>query len=284
MKRSLYPAVILILAVCASLTCAAALVRIEEWSLPKSDRFPHDPAVAPDGSLWYTGMGSNSLGRLDVKSGEFRSYPLKTPDSGPHGLVADRDGAIWFTANYKGYIGRLDPKSGKVEEYRLPDKAAHDPHTLVFDPQGKLWFTVQQGNFVGRLDPATGRVELKRLQTPDARPYGIAVTAKGVPLFCEFGTNRIGRIDPATMAITEYQLPEGARPRRLAITADGAVWYSESGVRPNTLVRFDPTTHAFAREPIPSGGGVVRNMVATPAGHLYLACSDVNKVAVVETR
>jgi len=33
-----------------------------------------------------------------------------------------------------------------------------------------------------------------------------------------------------------------------------------------------------------TGGGVVRNMVATPTGHLYLACSGVNKVAVVEMR
>jgi streptogramin lyase len=48
-------------------------------------------------------------------------------------------------------------------------------------------------------------------------------------------------------------------------------------------VRFDPKSEAFSKETIPSGGGVVRNMVATPDGHLYLACSGVNKVAVVDT-
>jgi virginiamycin B lyase len=60
------------------------------------------------------------------------------------------------------------------------------------------------------------------------------------------------------------------------------VWYSESGVSPNTLIRFDPRTQTFARATIPSGGGVVRNMVATPDGRLYLACSGVNKVGIVE--
>jgi len=60
------------------------------------------------------------------------------------------------------------------------------------------------------------------------------------------------------------------------------VWYSESGVSPNTLIRFDPRTQTFARTAIPSGGGVVRNMVATPDGKLYLACSGVNKVGIVE--
>ena len=60
------------------------------------------------------------------------------------------------------------------------------------------------------------------------------------------------------------------------------VWYSESGVKPNTLVRFDPQSETFRSEAIPSGGGVVRNMVATSDRHLYLACSGVNKVAVVD--
>ncbi|MGD0586190.1 MAG: lyase [Oryzomonas sp.] len=238
MKRKLDLVIVLILAVCATLAYASVPVRIEEWAIPSGDVFPHDPAVAPDGALWYTGMGSNTLGRLDVKTGQFRSYPLKTPDSGPHGLVADRDGAIWFTANYKGYIGRLDPKSGVVTEFPLPDKAARDPHTLVFDAQGMIWFTVQQGNFVGRLDPATGRIALKRPPTADARPYGIAVNARGIPFFCEFGSNRIGSIDPATMAITEYRLPKGARPRRIAISADDMIWYTD--YRRGYLGRLDP--------------------------------------------
>jgi virginiamycin B lyase len=60
------------------------------------------------------------------------------------------------------------------------------------------------------------------------------------------------------------------------------VWYSESGVEPNTLAVFDPKSKSFRSWPIPSGGGVVRNMVATPDGKLYLACSGVNKVAVAE--
>jgi virginiamycin B lyase len=62
------------------------------------------------------------------------------------------------------------------------------------------------------------------------------------------------------------------------------VWYSESGVRPNTIVRFDPRTRGFARAEIPSGGGVVRNMSATDDGRLYIACSGVDKVGVVAAR
>ena len=60
------------------------------------------------------------------------------------------------------------------------------------------------------------------------------------------------------------------------------IWYSESGVRGNTLVRFDTGTEQFQSWLIPSGGGVVRNMMATSDGNLVMACSGVNRVALVE--
>jgi virginiamycin B lyase len=65
---------------------------------------------------------------------------------------------------------------------------------------------------------------------------------------------------------------------------DGIVWYSESGVSPNTLVRFDPMSGAFQTWPIPGGGGVVRNMMATRDHRLVLAESGAGKLALVDIR
>ena len=307
---------------------ARAPVTIKEWDVPTPHSRPHDPAVAPDGSLWYTGQMANKLGRFDPKTEQFKEFPLKTPDSGPHGLVADKDGNIWFTAISKGYIGRLNPLTGQITEYRMPDPHATDPHTPVFDQQGILWFTMEESNFVGRLEPRTGGIRLKQVPTPQAVPYGIAVLPSGVPYFCEFGTNKIASIDPKNMGITEYKMPEGSRPRRLAVapdgsiyysdfergylghfdlvtkkvdewkspggegsepygitvTPDGIVWYSETGVKPNNLVRFDPKTKTFSSTPVPSGGGVIRNMAATKDGRVYLACSGVNKIGIAQVQ
>ena len=315
---------LLVLSVFTLAAGAEVKVRITEYDVPTINSRPHDPAAAPDGALWFTGQQANIIGRLDPKAGTIREYRLKTPDSGPHGLVADNEGNIWFTANYKGYIGRLNPATGEVVEYKIPDPAARDPHSLVFDKKGILWFTCQSSNFVGRLDPKTGAVKLTSSPTRGSLPYGIVVTAKGIPFYCEFGSNELASIDPDTMIITEHRLPDGARPRRLAAvsdtiyytdyargylgrldistdkvkewrspggaaskpygiaaTADGVIWYSESGVSPNTIVRFDPATTTFSSWPIPSGGGVVRNMVAGSGGDLYIACSGANKVGVV---
>jgi virginiamycin B lyase len=132
-------------------------------------------------------------------------------------------------------------------------------------------------------------IMLKKVPTPRALPYRIAVNSKGVPFFCEFGTNRLARIDPQAMDITEY-VQLGARPRRLAFTPNDMVYYSdnargyvETGLTPNRLIGFNPTTQTFSTPtPISSGGSVVRNMVATPDGKLYLACSGVNKIGIAE--
>src|SRR5438105_3241432 len=141
--------------VVALLSCALGVsasfgnVVIREWDVPTPNSRPHDPAVAPDGALWYTGQLANKLGRLDPKTGVIKEFALKTPESGPHGLAADKDGNIWFTANFKAYIGRLDPRTGAVTEYPMPDPRAHDPHTLVFGRDGTIFFTTQESNFVG---------------------------------------------------------------------------------------------------------------------------------------
>jgi virginiamycin B lyase len=209
----------------------------------------------------------------------------------------------------------------------MPDTAARDPHTPLFDPNGMLWFTVQQGNFIGKLDPKTGKVTLKQSPTPRSNPYGLRMDSKGTPWYCEFGSNKIAHVDPATMEIKEYILPEGARPRRFTIAAndviyysdhqrgylgrldpktgkieewpspggpasrsyaittlpDGTIWYSESNVTPNTIVRFDPKDNSFMKWPIPSGGNVLRHFVPNREGNkIYIASSGANKVGVVE--
>jgi len=300
-------------------------VSIKEWTVPTLGSRPHDPEPGPDGSIWWTGMFANVIGRFDPKSGQFKEFPLKTPASGPHGLELDKDGNLWFTANSKAYIGKLDPKTGEVTEYKLPEDV-RDPHTPLFAPNGMLFFTAQNANYIGRINPKTGEIKLQKTPTERSNPYGMVMTTKAVPFVCDFGTNKIIRIDPETLAIKEYELPNTeSRPRRIAISPDdiiwyadysrgylgrldpatgkvsewaspsgprsqpygitylnGAIWYVESAIKPNVLVRFDMKTEKFQSWIIPGGGGVVRNIKSTDDGKIVMAESGVNKIALVE--
>jgi virginiamycin B lyase len=302
-------------------------VTIDQWMTPSKPAYPHDPAVAPDGSIWYTGQRANVIGRFDPKTQQFKEFALPTANSGPHGLQADKDGNIWYTGNAAGLIGKVDAKTGKVTEYKMPNPKARDPHTIAILPDGRLFFTVQAGNFIGTLDPkaADGAIKLVESPTVNSRPYGVRLTSKGVPFFDLFNSNKIASADPKTLVITEYPLPDkAARPRRIAIgrddtvwygdyargylghldpktgkveefqspggaesrpyaidvTADGAVWYVETGDdTKNMLVRFNPETKKFKTWPIPGGGGTVRNMEIDRNGDIWLAESGVGKIS-----
>lgn len=61
--------------------------------------------------------------------------------------------------------------------------------------------------------------------------------------YTDYERGYLGHFDPTTRKFEEWssQSGSGSNPYGIAIT-DGTVWCSESGVKPNTLVRLDPKT------------------------------------------
>src|SRR5260370_7759436 len=69
-----------------------------------------------------------------------------------------------------------------------------------------------------------------------------------------FGTNRVGRINPADGGLRVFPLPDpGARPRRLVVDAAGIVWYTDYAR--GRLGRLDPATGAVRDFVCPAGDG-----------------------------
>ena len=226
-------------------------VSITEWTVPWPNSRPRDPAVAPDGRVWFVGQVGNYVARLDPATGAFKRFEID-PGVLPHDVVVDAKGNAWYAGNGNGTIGRIDAATGSITRYPMPSPDAKDPHTQVFDKQGNIWFTLQQSNQVGRLNMASGKIELVKMTTPGARPYGITLDPTGRPYFCLFGTNKLGTIDPRTLELKEYPLPDPkSRPRRIARTSDGGIWYVD--YTRGYLGRLDPKTGATKEWENPSG-------------------------------
>src|SRR5687767_5746320 len=64
---------------------ATPVVAVVEYEIPRPGNFPHDPAVGPDGIVWYTDQTNSFIGRLDPSTGAITDFPTPTPMSGPHG-------------------------------------------------------------------------------------------------------------------------------------------------------------------------------------------------------
>jgi virginiamycin B lyase len=165
------------------------------------------------------------------------------------------------------------------------DSPSSTGYGIVVLPDNTPFFCEFGTNKLASIDPSTMRIREYSLPSAGARPRRIALAPDGTLYYTDFARGYLGHFDPSDgKLLKEWLSPGGSEsePYGIAIAHDGEVWYSESGVRPNTLVRFDPKSESFSTKQIPSGGGVVRNMVATPDRRLYLACSGVNKVAVVD--
>jgi virginiamycin B lyase len=103
--------------------------------------------------------------------------------------------------------------------------------------------------------------------------------------YTDYARGYLGRLDPSSGEVREWPSPSGSRSEPYGIsTVDGVIWYSESGTKPNTVVRFEPRTGDFQSWPIPGGGDIVRNTSVAPDGAVVLANSLVNQVTVVRVQ
>jgi len=190
---------------------------------------------------------------------------------------------LWFTVEEGNAIGRLDPTSSEITVTEVPTPHAK-PYGIVVSSGGVPFFCEFGTNRLASIDPKTRHVTEYTLPHAESRPRRLALAADDTLYFSDYARGYLGHFDPRTGNTKEWASPGGkkSRPYAIAVTKDGRVWYSESGVKPNTIVRFNPGTEKFDVEPVPGGGGVIRNMVTARDDRLYIAESGVNKVGIIE--
>jgi virginiamycin B lyase len=202
----------------------------------------------------------------------------------PHSLAFDRSGILWFTLQQSNMIGHLDPSTGEIKLVTAPT-ARSRPYGIMVNSQGVPFVALFGTNKIARIDPKMMEIREYPLPEASARPRRIAFTSDDVVWYTDFPRGYLGRLDPASGQVTEWQSPGGSKSEPYGIVAaKGVICYSESGTKPNTVVRFDPKTQQFQTWPILSGGYIVRKMDVTPDGNPVLATSTVNGVALVEVK
>lgn len=262
---------------------------MKEYKLPEGSR-PHGIAEAPDGSIWFTGNGNATVGRVDPKTGDVKVYKTQARD--PHTPLFHPNGNLYFTAQGARMIGRLDPRTGELEEVPTP---AANPYGLKVDANGLLWVAFNgpaldrpggqpiEGARIASMDPQTMEFRVYDLPDPASRVRRLDLASDGTIWFVNSSRGRIGKLDPRTGDVKEWESPSGPSSHPYAIAVvDDVVWYNESNQRPDVLVRFDPRTEKFQSFPIPSGYGIIRNMFVTRKGELLIHQSSSNRFGMVK--
>src|SRR5579863_1692609 len=195
-------------------------------------------------------------------------------------------------ADMPGYAKTLRPFSSDAMnivyvEYDMP-APSRMPFSAAPDKNGYLWIPdFGLANKITRLDPKTG--EMKDFSIPFTGTGGIhsaVPAADGSVWLAEQGSNRIGRWDPGTQQITEYQdaylpgkegIEDGGSKHTIRIDPTGKVW--ASGV---PLTRFDPETGKFTR--FDSGGGYIYDVKPDKNGDVWFTNIYTDKIGKVDAR
>ena len=259
--------------------------QIKEYPLHRQQTAPHGLAEDGDGNIWFTGNFTGIIGKLDPKTGAVTERLLPEAAAGdPHSLVFDQHGVLWFTVQQANMVGRFDIKTGNIKLVTVPTSGAR-PYGIQVNSAGIPFFVEFGTNNVASIDPATMQIREYPLPDPSARPRRLAITQDNSIWYTDFARGFLGRLEPATGKVSEWQSPGGPRSQPYGIVATkGTLWYSESFTKPNTIVRFDPTSQTFQSWAIPGGGEIVRNMAVTGDGNVALANSLVNEVGLVEIK
>ncbi len=236
--------------------------KIYEYALNRAF-VPHDAIVNPKNGLIYTVdqamdhmvVTNPETGQSEYvlqSGGEAMKFRKDNPNQGegiglfnptdrhgPHSLDLGIDGKYYVTNTGSTSIGVFNPDTNQWEpSFKIPPESrARYPHTIRVNKRGEVWFTLAGSEKVGRLIPTTG--EFTFLDLPNAvsggisggtQPYGIDIDPKDDSMWYGrlFG-DKIGRVDPKTLEITEYDSPVRG-PRRMRFDREGVLWvtgYSE---------------------------------------------------------
>ena len=164
---------------------------------------------------------------------------------------------------YKDTVRNFSDEALKIVyvEYETPGPNRM-PWSAHPDKDGKFWIPYYgRANKIGELNPTTGVItEYPVPETNTAAIHSAVPAPDGSVWLTEQGTNKIGRWDPETKKITEFQDDWGKHTIRIG--TDGQVW-STGG-----LNRFDPKYQTFTHiGEVPSAYGIS----VDPVGNVWFA-------------
>jgi len=208
---------------------------------------PHSLAQAKDGRFWITDALSSTLASYDPATETFKLYDVGRTHLYPHTIRIDGDGIVWFTIAASNEVARFDPKTEKLTIIALPHdgfwRAVSDyafPYVLkiaAFFPERNMHLAMSHTKWAEQ-----GRDAFNL-------PYGIDVSpVDGSIWYAKLNASKIGRIDPRSFEIREFDTPMKG-PRRPRFDQQGNLWipaFEDGG-----LLKFDTRTEVFESYKLP---------------------------------
>jgi virginiamycin B lyase len=211
--------------------------------------------------VWFTDARTNSIGKLDVASGQIDLRQIPTGNAGPMGIALSPDGnSVWFAEITGDNIANVDAQSMRITEFATGEDSG--PALLTFDDSGILWVTLSFSKSVLRVDtqalssnnPSSAMTELKLSGGDSFSPLGIAVS-DGKVYVSDHGSNRLIVADTGFVNYVSYWTSPSIAfpttlPSQVVTDARGNIYFPQHGGNRISLI---DATGLMTEYEIPTG-------------------------------
>jgi virginiamycin B lyase len=250
--------------------------------------------AGPDGNMWFTDPGTVQIGRITTTADHTITEFGGALNGSPQGITAGPSSdpnSLWFTEPGNAKIGRITTAGVITNQFTNPYPNS-SPEWITAGPDQALWFTDdanQDGSRttiqeIGRVTTGGNFSAFSLNASPLNGGAHITLGPDNALWFTEGSANSLGRIDPTTHQITEFQVPTtNALPVGITTGPDGALWFTEQTrlEGPKDMIgRFDPTAsaNAFSLFSIPTLFAAPQGITAGPDNALWFAESGRTQV------
>jgi streptogramin lyase len=242
-----------------------------------------DIAQGP-GDILYITSNDPTLMRFNVATQSFET-PVQMPNtSALGGELAVSATDVWITDFNNDVVWRYDLSNGQ-----FTSSPVSDPADVGVDVAGNAWFT-QPGDVnapgtsnIGRIDAATGAVTMTPTTdgSTTVAPRSVAVASDGQVWFtARFTPQAVGRLNPATNAVTIFPTPSNPGPQDIAASPDGTVWFTQ--IIKGNIARIDNA--GVITEGKAVKGSQPFGITVAPNGDPWYTMFAANKIATLQLR
>ena len=117
---------------------------------------PYGIDVAPDGSVWFSQLNQQRIGRVDPET--FAVEIVDTPFPAPRRMRFDSRGQLWIPSFSDSLVARFDPKTREFRQWKLdlPDALGETPYALHVDRRSDVvWICGTNSDSLIRFEPPT---------------------------------------------------------------------------------------------------------------------------------
>jgi streptogramin lyase len=269
--------------------------KVKEYRLPLvKPGFPTgtlDLEPDPAGYLWVSMMYQTGAARFDVKTKQFKIFPLPkdwqsdhTQQSMVSPTYSSVDGKVYSNDQDTHTTLQLDVASGQWKNLgALKDMSGRgiSAYGMPADQNNNLYLLGFSGTDIGKYDVKAGKLVLYPTPTKFSRPRRGRVDGDNNLWFAEYNGNAIAMFDAKAEKIMEWKLPTPySDPYDVVHAKNGEVW--TGSMLTDRVDRLDPKTGTFVEYLLPRNTNIRRVFVDNATNALWVGSNHGAAIVKVE--